>query len=229
MINYLFSVLSISTYMISCAAFVPNMHINIRTSFVRQIELNAVDVVGKDIENTIITENKNGTGSELISKINIEKSNIVEKKEKPVVKKKSNPSHKEGVFSPVVFLAKDIMGDENLIKLRAKMISIHSDVISSFVNTYETAYGKSVLKILYFLADKNKDGSLDENELKSAFYNMGFKWIQDKQLKGIMKRADVDGNNVIDFQEFCNEVPRTLRINLIKLAKTNGGEMGLLV
>jgi len=121
------------------------------------------------------------------------------------------------------------MGNDNLTKLRAKIISLHSDIISSFVNTHDTSYGDLALKALYSMADKNKDGSLDENEVISALHNLGFTWIQDEQLKGIMKRADVDGNNVIDFNKFRDEMPRTLRTNLIKLAKKNGGDMGLLV
>merc|ERR1712232_1347951 len=198
-----------------------NVHINTRTSFARQTEFNAVSVEDKEAERTILTENENGVDAELTSNISMETTNILEKKKKPVMKKKSNPSHTEGVFSPIVFLAKDIMGDDNLIKFRAKVISMHTDIISSFVNTYKTAYGNLVLKLLYSIADQNKDGSIDDDELKIALHNLGFTWIQDKQLKGIMKRADVDGNNVIDFQEFSNEVPRTLRTNLIKLAKKN--------
>ena len=85
------------------------------------------------------------------------------------------------------------------------------------------------LKVLYSTADQNKDSLLDENKVKSTLHSLGFSWIQDKQLKGIMKRADKDGNSVIDFKEFRDEVPRTLRTNLNKLAKKNGGEMGLLV
>merc|ERR1712232_1163009 len=213
---------SMTLSIISCAAFIPNMHINTRTSFARQIEFNAVSVADKEAERTILTENENGIDAEPTSNKSMETTNTV-------MKKKSNPSHTEGVFSPIVFLAKDIMGDDNLIKSRAKVISMHTDIISSFVNTCETACGNLVLKLLYSIADENKDGSIDDDELKIALHNLGFTWIEDKQLKGIMKRADADGNDVIDFQEFSNEIPRTLRTNLIKLAKKNGGEMGLLV
>ena len=44
-----------------------------------------------------------------------------------------------------------------------------------------------------------------------------------------MSRADVDDNEVIDFQEFCEATPKTLRVNLIKLAKKNGDDLGFLV
>ena len=46
---------------------------------------------------------------------------------------------------------------------------------------------------------------------------------------GIVSRADVDDNEVIDFQEFCEATPKTLRVNLIKLAKKNGDDLGFLV
>lgn len=212
-----------------CTAFSPHVHTRRQTPFTRDIKINVVDVSTNEMDTTIIDESKNELTPMSSNTANMEEPNGVVVKEGPRPKKKSNPSHKEGVFSPVVFLAKGLMGDDSLTKLRAKVISMHSDIISSFVNTYETAYGDLALKTLYSMADQNKDGSLDENELKSALHNLGFSWIKDKQLKGIMKRADLDGNSVIDFNEFRNEVPRTLRTNLIKLAKKNGGEMGLLV
>jgi len=212
-----------------CAAFSPYVHTRAQTTFTRNIKLTAVDVLANEIDTTIIDENKNGSTNMPSENVSMTELNTIAKKDVPRPKKKSNPSHKEGIFSPIVILAKDVMGDDSLSKLRAKVISMHSDIISSFVNTYETSYGDLALKALYSIADQNKDGSLDENELKSALHSLGFSWIQDKQLKGIMKRADVDGNSVIDFKEFRDEVPRTLRTNLIKLAKKNGGEMGLLV
>ena len=39
----------------------------------------------------------------------------------------------------------------------------------------------------------------------------------------------MDDNDVIDFEEFCKEAPKTLRTNLVKLAKANGDELGFLV
>jgi hypothetical protein len=52
--------------------------------------------------------------------------------------------------------------------------------------------------------------------------------LQSKQIQGIFKRADLDENGSIDFDEFMKEAPKTLRTNLIKLAKKNGDGMGLL-
>ena len=44
-----------------------------------------------------------------------------------------------------------------------------------------------------------------------------------------MQRADKDKNGTIEFDEFTAEIPKTLKTNLVKLAKKNGGDMGLLV
>ena len=85
------------------------------------------------------------------------------------------------------------------------------------------------LKVLYSTADQNKDSLLDENKVKSTLHSLGFSWIQDKQLKGIMKQANKDGNSIIDFKEYHNEVPCTLSINLNKLAKKNSDKISLLV
>lgn len=137
--------------------------------------------------------------------------------------------HKRGVFSPIVQLTKMALGDEKLNKIRAKVISLHSDIISNFVNTSDTALGNIVLRQLFEFADKDKSGTIDETELRAALQTLGFDWLQEKQIKGIFERADIDTNGAIDLNEWMIEAPRTLRTNLIKLAKKNGGDMGLLV
>jgi EF-hand domain len=152
---------------------------------------------------------------------------------KVVAKKTAGKSggavHKQGVFSPIVQLTKMALGDEKLNKLRAKVISLHSDIISNFVNTADTALGNVVLRQLFEFADKDKSGTIDETELRAALLTLGFDWLQEKQIKGIFERADIDTNGAIDLNEWMMEAPRTLRTNLIKLAKKNGGDMGLLV
>jgi hypothetical protein len=137
--------------------------------------------------------------------------------------------HKQGVFSPIVQASKMALGDEKLNKLRAKVISLHSDIISDFVNTSDTMIGNLVLKQLFQFTDKDGNGMIDETELRAALQTLGFDWLQDKQIKGIFERADVDSNGAIDLNEWISEAPKTLRTNLIKLAKKNGGDMGLLV
>merc|ERR1712165_171988 len=144
-------------------------------------------------------------------------------------KKKSNPAHQEGVFSPVVIAFKSILGEGTLNKVRAKAISLHSDVIANFVDTYTTPFGQATLNRLFAMLDTNKDGVLDQSELEYGLHRLGFEWLKEKQIAGIIKRSDLDENGVIDFEEFSQAAPKTLRTNLTKLAKKNGGEMGLLV
>jgi hypothetical protein len=152
---------------------------------------------------------------------------VVEKKAAP--KPKAKGAHApDGVFSPIVMTAKKVIGDERLNKIRGKFISLHSDVIGDFVGTYDSPLGRSVLKSLFEVADLNKNGKIEEEELAAAMNTLGFSWLQSKQVQGIFKRADLDENGDIDFDEFMKEAPKTLRTNLVKLAKKNGADMGLL-
>jgi hypothetical protein len=149
----------------------------------------------------------------------------------PVAPKKKatkKGEHKEGVFSPMVLFVKGVLGDELLNKVRGKVISLHSDVIGSFVETSESTFGDAVLRSLFKLADKDNNGTICKNELQYAVQSLGFSWLQDKQIEGIFQRADRDGNGSIDIEEWVKEAPKTLRTNLVKLAKKNGGDMGLL-
>jgi hypothetical protein len=151
--------------------------------------------------------------------------------QKTIPKKKAKAaSHgNAGPFSPAVLLVKEVWGDDTSFnKFRAKVISMHSDVISSFVKTYETPAGEAALKTLFQLVDKDHSGTIEEVELTRAFSVLGFDWLKEKQLKGIFKRADKDGNGAIDMEEWFSAAPSTLRTNLIKLAKKNGGELGFL-
>ena len=154
----------------------------------------------------------------------------------PVSPKKSAPkkkaggaAHKEGVFSPLVLGAKILMGENTLNKVRGKAIGLHSDVIGQFVDTYDTPSGQAALKLLFKAADLDKNGAICAKELQMAVQALGFTWLKEKQVQGIFKRADKDGNGMIEYEEFIAEAPKTLRTNLVKLAKKNGGEMGLLV
>jgi Ca2+-binding EF-hand superfamily protein len=148
--------------------------------------------------------------------------------QKSANKKKSSKSHQEGIFSSVVLVAKDVLGDETLNKIRAKVISKHSDVIGSFVDTADTKLGKAVLQALFEAADKNGNGFIEQDELAAALGSLGFDWLKEKQLQGIFARSDADSNGSIDLNEWMKEAPKTLRTNLIKLAKKNGGELGFL-
>lgn len=147
---------------------------------------------------------------------------------KKAPKKKGNP-HKEGVFSPIVVAAGTILGEESLNKIRGKVIAIHSDLIKSFVDTADSSFGQSVLKQLFNLVDTDNSGYLDKSEVTVALNMLGFKWLKEKHVNKIFERADANGDEEISLEEFMIEAPKTLRTNLVKLAKKNGGDMGLLV
>jgi hypothetical protein len=143
----------------------------------------------------------------------------------------SGDHSKSGVLSPIVILAKNAMrDDDNFNKLRAKAISMHTSVISGFVDTSDTPFGRAVLQSLFDAIDRNHNGLIEEPELADALKTFGlFSWLQAKQIHGIFERADRDHDGELDFNEWLIEAPKTLRKNLIKLAKKNGGELGLLV
>lgn len=133
-----------------------------------------------------------------------------------------------GLFVPLVLGAKRVMGTKELNALRAQVISLHSKVIGRFVDTYETPFGQLALRRLFAAADKDRNGMLDKSEVRDALHALGFGFLGEKQVDGIVTRADADENGAIDFDEFVREAPRTLRTNLIKLAKQNGHELGFL-
>mmetsp|Transcript_30228 Transcript_30228/g.38981 ORF Transcript_30228/g.38981 Transcript_30228/m.38981 type:complete len:233 (+) Transcript_30228:2-700(+) len=154
---------------------------------------------------------------------------VAPKNKKPAPKKKANAAHKEGVFSPIVVIAGTLLGPEQLNKVRAKVITLHSDLIKSFVGTSDSAIGQTVLQQLFKYVDADNSGYIDKEELAVALSLLGFKWLKEKQVNGIFDRADKNGDGIISMEEFMDEAPRTLKTNLVKLAKNNGGDMGLLV
>jgi uncharacterized protein (DUF2141 family) len=168
------------------------------------------------------------THSPIITKKNQDVSQDITTARRDTIKVKK-PNHKEGVFSPIVFASKKLVGDETINKIRANFISLHSNIITEFVQTHESPIGTQIAKTLFVVMDANGDGTLDKDELKVAFESLGFTWLKDKQIEGILQRADLDNNGVIDYDEFKAELSKTLKTNLIKLAKKNGEEMGLLV
>eukprot|EP00545_Synedropsis_sp_CCMP1620_P008372 CAMPEP_0119019418 /NCGR_PEP_ID=MMETSP1176-20130426/21759_1 /TAXON_ID=265551 /ORGANISM="Synedropsis recta cf, Strain CCMP1620" /LENGTH=222 /DNA_ID=CAMNT_0006973605 /DNA_START=80 /DNA_END=748 /DNA_ORIENTATION=+ len=147
---------------------------------------------------------------------------------KKAIVKKAGAHGKEGVFSPAVMAAKTVLGDAELNKLRGKAIGMHSKVIGDFVATSDSQFGQSVLKQLFAAADADRNGTLEENELEKFLHTLGFDFLNAKQVRGIFARADADSDGHIDLEEWMKEAPKTLRTNLIKLAKKNGGEMGFL-
>ena len=120
------------------------------------------------------------------------------------------------------------MGRKELNKLRADVIAKHSKVISAFVDTSDSKFGQLVLARMFEAADKDGNGTLDREEVREALHALGFTFIEKKQIDIIFDRADMDENEVIDFEEFVNEAPKTLRSSLVKMAKQNGHDLGFL-
>merc|ERR1712025_1541998 len=142
--------------------------------------------------------------------------------------KKQDKGDIEGIFAPAVLLTKEIIGITELNKLRGKIIKIHSNVIGQFTDTAQSEFGNQVLKVLFTLADKNGDGTIDEEELTVALQALGFDFLQEKEIARIFSKADGDKNGSLDFEEWEKAAPKQLKANLIKLAKKNGHDLGFL-
>lgn len=122
---------------------------------------------------------------------------------KGVVKPAKRTSSSTGLFAPLVKGTKSVMGEKELNKLRGEVIAKHSSVISAFVDTSESKFGQLVLKRMFEAADKDGNGTLDKEEVRDALEALGFDFLGDKQVSGILARADGDDNEVIDFEEVC--------------------------
>jgi hypothetical protein len=147
------------------------------------------------------------------------------------VKAKAKPKRKQtatGLFAPAVLTAKQVMGETELQKLRANIIKKHTKVISNFIDTSESKFGQLVLKRMFEAADKDGNGTLDKEEIREALSALGFTFVKDSDMDKLMKTADMDDNEVIDFEEFIKATPKALRGNLVKLAKQNGHDLGFL-
>ena len=134
----------------------------------------------------------------------------------------------QGIFAPAVKGAKAVMGTKELNALRADIIAKHTKVISAFVDTNESPFGQIVIRKMFEAADKDGNGTLDRQEVKDALKALGFTFVEDKQIDQIFSRGDTNKDDVIDFEEFVKETPKALRTNLVKLAKSNGHDLGFL-
>ena len=72
-------------------------------------------------------------------------------------KKKAKPAP-VGIFAPVVLGAVNVMGRKELNKMRAEVIAMHSKVITKFVETTDTKFGRIALEKMFEAADKDGDG-----------------------------------------------------------------------
>jgi len=143
--------------------------------------------------------------------------------------KPTREAWQEGLFAPLVLGAKQVMGEQKLKEVRAAVIAKHSKVIANFVDTSESEFGQLVLQRMFEYADKDGNGTLDKEEVRSALLDLGFDFLDEKQVAKLIQNADADKNDVIDFEEFVKATPKALRTNLTKLAKKNGHDLGFLV
>ena len=72
-------------------------------------------------------------------KVEIEKPAVAAK---PLKKKPVGGHNQDGLLAPFVILMKKVLGDDELNKLRGKVISLHSEVIGTFVDTHDSAVGE---------------------------------------------------------------------------------------
>jgi len=226
------SLIAASIAIVGVSSFAPNTH----PSFSRNSH-----IMASTMERTQATTTTTTTTPYFLSEaeIPVVEEKVVEEKvvkkapvarKAPAKKKKgANPAHKEGIFSPIVVVAKQVLGEKRLNQVRGKFISTHSDVIKGFVATSDSPFGQKALSELFKAADIDGDGKLTKEEVAIALRSLGFSWLKEKQIDGIIARADSDENGLIDYEEFAEEAPRTLKTNLVKLAKKNGGDMGWLV
>jgi hypothetical protein len=198
-----------------------------RSSWLAKLEAK-LEEVGADLE----VEVGNGTVTATTPAPSRTESTVGVVVPAPKPKPKKEPEReawREGIFAPVVLAAKQVMGEQKLKEVRAAIIAKHSKVIGNFVDTSESEFGQLVLQRMFEYADKDGNGTLDKEEIREALLDLGFDFLDEKQVEKLIKNADADKNDVIDFEEFVAATPKALRINLVKLAKKNGHDLGFLV
>jgi hypothetical protein len=137
-------------------------------------------------------------------------------------------ANQAGPFAPLVLFMKGAMGENSFNQVRGTAIKLHTAVIRGFMKTSDSSIGDFALRALFLAADKDGDGLINQAEIQSVLHSLGFTWLEEKQIQGIFDRADVKIPNHMSLEEFVKEAPKTLSINLVKLAKKNGGKLGFL-
>ena len=136
---------------------------------------------------------------------------------------------KDGLFTPIVEAAKNVMGEDRLKKLRGEIIKAHGNVMGDFIDTSDSKLGQWTLQKLFEYADEDGSGELDKEELKAALKKLGFEWLDDdKKIGQVVSKGGKNDDGLIDFEEFKKLAPTLLKQNLKKLAKENGSELGML-
>ena len=158
---------------------------------------------------------------------NLPSSSVVSRRA-PVSARVKMGTAKNGIFTPLVKLGKWAIGEERFLSVRARIIGEHTKVIQAFVDTADTPFGCMALEQLFELADVDGSGTIDREELELALKKLGFSHLTESQIDKIMDKADGDDNCVIDYEEFIDNAPKALKVNLVKLAKNNGADLGFL-
>jgi len=135
---------------------------------------------------------------------------------------------KDGPLTPTVVGFKVLMGDENLNSLRNYFIKLHGDAQAAAIDTHESEMGQALMGWLFDQADKDGNGTIDKEELMEAVKRLGFTWMDDKRVDKLIKKADKNENEVLEYEEFAASSPKFLKQSLLKLAKKNGADLGLL-
>lgn len=195
----------------------------------------AIGMSSRTLPITFATSNEENSATALTEKVVEENGKTIETEKEEIKQVKSdkkstteNKNKKNGPLTPVVKGVKAALGEEEFKKLKVKGIGMHSDVIKGFVDTSDSKFGQFVLKQLFTAADKDGNGTIEQEELEAALKKLGFDFLKDNQVKGIFQRADLDKNGCLDEEEFMKAAPKALQQNLVKLAKNNGGDLGLL-
>jgi len=102
MVKFEFNILLINLLIASSISSVPNVHTRKQTTFRRSINTNDMDVSANVMDTANIDEKK--IGPTMVSKEYILAGETNAMAEKEVSRrKKSNPSHKEGIFSQLCY------------------------------------------------------------------------------------------------------------------------------